>query len=202
MSESNVKVWPLCLGLGVALTFSLGAQSQESAESTTEQIESTRSEMQSIQAENNVLKAQEESLLRQIDDFEQAEEAKDLELIELQDQLNELMRSVEENQSEQPSEDPDQPVAIETPPSPPFTVLQRTPPVYPKQAADQQLEGHVEFSFTLTANDRITDIQILESVPNGTFDQASLAAIQSWAIDNHTQSDLQISDRLEFKLNL
>lgn len=44
----------------------------------------------------------------------------------------------------------------------------------------QQLEGHVKVQYDITANGRVTNIRIVESVPEGVMDRSVTSAIRGW----------------------
>ena len=62
---------------------------------------------------------------------------------------------------------------------PPQVVI--VPPDYPGQAIVRSIErGYVIVEFTVTKSGTTRDIRIVEAVPPGIFDKASLAAAASW----------------------
>jgi protein TonB len=53
-------------------------------------------------------------------------------------------------------------------------------PVYPPQALRNRTNGWVELEFTITASGFVRDVQVVESQPRGTFEQAAAAALGQW----------------------
>jgi TonB family protein len=47
-------------------------------------------------------------------------------------------------------------------------------PKYPQVAIDNCLEGHVTLRFDVTDSCEVTNIQIVESVPSGIFDESAI----------------------------
>lgn len=58
--------------------------------------------------------------------------------------------------------------------------LERIAPQYPKKALDKRIDGCVVLSFTIAADGRPADVQVLESQPRGTFDAATLKVFGQW----------------------
>jgi len=60
------------------------------------------------------------------------------------------------------------------------TLITHVEPVYPEQAFSDKLKGSVTMSFTVNTDGSITDILVLESIPKGVFDKASISALAQW----------------------
>lgn len=61
--------------------------------------------------------------------------------------------------------------------------LKRTrfvPPVYPRQALEEQIEGTVRVRITVDTDGRVKSAEVIESTPAGVFDAATLAAVKRW----------------------
>jgi protein TonB len=56
-------------------------------------------------------------------------------------------------------------------------------PSYPLMAQRRGIEGHVKVLFTITADGRIEDIQVLESSPPRMFDNAVSQAMAKWRFE-------------------
>ena len=54
------------------------------------------------------------------------------------------------------------------------------PPKYPKAALKQKVDGCVVLSFLLDAEGRASDFKVVESLPKGVFDQATLKVMDQW----------------------
>lgn len=63
------------------------------------------------------------------------------------------------------------------------TPIVRISPSYPIEAAEQGIEGQVSLRFTITDHGKVADVEVLDSTPSGTFDEAALAALQKWRYD-------------------
>ncbi len=53
-------------------------------------------------------------------------------------------------------------------------------PQYPKKALKQKVDGCVALSFLLDAEGRASDFQVVESLPQGVFDAATLKVMDQW----------------------
>ena len=56
----------------------------------------------------------------------------------------------------------------------------RPQPVYPPALLQARVEGYAEVEYTLDADGRVTDAQLLVAMPRGEFEKAALTAIRSW----------------------
>jgi protein TonB len=56
----------------------------------------------------------------------------------------------------------------------------RVPPKYPVDAARDGLEGWVELSFSVTESGGVDNIEVIDSKPRRTFDQAARRALAKW----------------------
>lgn len=63
------------------------------------------------------------------------------------------------------------------------TPIIRVNPSYPREAAEQGIEGQVSLRFTITDDGKVTDIEVVDAEPAGTFDTAAVAALQKWRYD-------------------
>jgi TonB family protein len=63
------------------------------------------------------------------------------------------------------------------------TELKRTrfvPPVYPRQALEDEIEGTVRVRITVDTDGRVKSAEVIESTPAGVFEAATLAAVKRW----------------------
>lgn len=56
----------------------------------------------------------------------------------------------------------------------------RPQPVYPPALLQSRVEGYAEVEYTLDADGKVTDAQLLVAMPRGEFEKAALDAIRSW----------------------
>jgi len=54
------------------------------------------------------------------------------------------------------------------------------PPVYPRQALEDEIEGTVRVRITVDVDGRVKSAEVIESTPAGVFDAATLAAVKRW----------------------
>ena len=60
------------------------------------------------------------------------------------------------------------------------TLVTHVEPIYPKEAFSNKLIGSVTMSFTVNLDGSIGDIVVLESMPKGVFEKASITALSQW----------------------
>ena len=68
-------------------------------------------------------------------------------------------------------------------PKPPVaqpTPVRTTFPKYPWRARTKGIEGFVELAFSLDREGHVVDIEVVDSLPEGIFDQAATRALQKW----------------------
>lgn len=71
------------------------------------------------------------------------------------------------------------------------TPILRIEPRYPESAVEKGIEGHVDLSFKISDDGKTTNIKVLDSQPEGVFDEAVVAAFERWRyapIDDKTRS--------------
>ncbi|WNC72334.1 energy transducer TonB [Thalassotalea psychrophila] len=78
------------------------------------------------------------------------------------------------------------------------TLLTHVEPIYPKQAFEDALKGSVTMSFTVSTDGSITDIIILESIPKGVFDAASVTALKQWKYAAVEESIMDVKTKFDF----
>ncbi|MDR7120810.1 TonB family protein [Rheinheimera soli] len=80
--------------------------------------------------------------------------------------------------------------------------VMRVEPKYPVQAAQQQIEGYVQAKFDISAEGKVSNVRIVRSVPQATFDKVSITALEQWqyAATGHEHKDMLV--RLEFAMDL
>lgn len=85
------------------------------------------------------------------------------------------------------------------------TIKAATPPVYPSNARKKGIAGHVIVNLLITPSGDVESYQIIESIPEGVFDQAALASVKSWkfnaAMDKGRKVAVWAEQKLTFSLN-
>ncbi|NWG47473.1 MAG: energy transducer TonB [Alphaproteobacteria bacterium] len=56
-------------------------------------------------------------------------------------------------------------------------------PVYPRGAERRGIEGYVVVKFTVTPEGQVADINVVESSPEGVFDEAAVQAVEKWTFE-------------------
>ena len=77
-------------------------------------------------------------------------------------------------------------------------------PKYPKQAAEEKVEGWVKMSAVITENGKVTDINVLDSQPKGIFEKEAKRAFSKWfykpALLNGKTVKVYREETVEFKI--
>lgn len=104
------------------------------------------------------------------------------------------------------------PVVEEAMPEPqkiiPAKIISREAPRYPSRALKNSTEGWVQVRFFIDTNGRPTDVSIVESEPNDTFDDAAMKSVKKWRFSparNQTTGlavrSTSISTKVQFRLD-
>lgn len=65
----------------------------------------------------------------------------------------------------------------------------RVNPSYPAEAAEQGIEGQVHMRFSITADGKVADIEILDAKPADLFNNAAMTALSKWRYDPRYAGD-------------
>lgn len=68
-------------------------------------------------------------------------------------------------------------------------------PVYPAQALRNRVNGWVELEFIITEAGFVRDVQVVDSQPHGTFDQAAATALGQWRFRPRTVNGQPVAQR-------
>jgi bla regulator protein BlaR1 len=80
--------------------------------------------------------------------------------------------------------------------------VMRVEPKYPIQAAEQKIEGYVEAKFDVSAQGKVSNVRIVRSVPEATFDKVSVTALEQWQYAATGQEHKDMLVKLEFAMDL
>ena len=82
--------------------------------------------------------------------------------------------------------------------------LLRVPPKYPARAASRHIEGWVTVEFTVQTDGSVDDAVVVNSEPEGVFDEAALTAIGKWQFKEKIVNGVAVTQcavqKLQFKL--
>lgn len=80
--------------------------------------------------------------------------------------------------------------------------VMRVEPKYPIQAAEQKIEGYVQAKFDISAQGKVSNVRIMRSVPEATFDKVSITALEQWqyAATGHEHKDMLV--QLDFAMDV
>jgi protein TonB len=84
--------------------------------------------------------------------------------------------------------------------------VQRTPthveaPRYPRGAERRHIEGSVTITYSISADGEVLDAAVTAADPEGVFDRAGLAAVNSWTFEPHAEQTDGHVQQLEFALD-
>ena len=79
-------------------------------------------------------------------------------------------------------------------------------PTYPKEAARNGVEGYVKMLFDITKDGKPYNIRVVESVPEGVFDEVAQYAVSTWAfppkiVDGKAVVQTDMNVQLDYKLD-
>ena len=80
--------------------------------------------------------------------------------------------------------------------------VMRVEPKYPIQAAEQKIEGYVDARFDVSAQGKVSNVRIVRSVPEATFDKVSITALEQWQYSATGQEYKDMLVRLEFAMDV
>ncbi len=84
------------------------------------------------------------------------------------------------------------------------TLVKRTDPSYPPEAARRREEGWVEVGFTVDPDGHVKDATVVSANPARVFNESALRAIASWTfqprLENGKPVEEHVKSRIEFKL--
>ena len=77
----------------------------------------------------------------------------------------------------------------------------RIEPKYPKQAAEQNIEGSVVLGFTINADGSTDNIKVISADPQGVFDSEAIRALKKWRYKPVSNPAQQHLVQLDFALS-
>jgi len=80
------------------------------------------------------------------------------------------------------------------------SVLDQTKPIYPYRARAQRLEGHVDLRFTVTAQGRVEDVEVLQAEPRYVFDDAATSAVRRWTFSPGVRDGHAVPARMQIRI--
>lgn len=83
-------------------------------------------------------------------------------------------------------------------------VVSRIPPQYPRSAKRRKVEGWVKVAFSVDAEGKVSEVDVIDSQPDRVFDRAAITAIRQWRfkakIEDGVPVDSRYSQTIEFNL--
>ncbi|HET9863834.1 MAG TPA: energy transducer TonB, partial [Steroidobacteraceae bacterium] len=87
------------------------------------------------------------------------------------------------------------PAAKPTPPAPvdvvPAKLVKRVLPVAPS-GISRRTNGHVVVTYNIGVNGRVSDVQVVESEPQGVFDESALDAVRRWVYEPRKENGVAV----------
>lgn len=74
-------------------------------------------------------------------------------------------------------------------------LIRQVPPAFPVAAARRRQKGWVELEFTIGADGRVSDVQVVRSEPNKLFDRAAMRAVSQWVYEPATRDGEPVASR-------
>ncbi|MEQ1564998.1 MAG: energy transducer TonB [Myxococcota bacterium] len=72
----------------------------------------------------------------------------------------------------------------------------RTPPTFPARARSLGQSGRVTLSFVVDVDGSVQDVTVVEAEPPGVFDDAAVAAVESWAFEPGRNEGMPVAVRV------
>lgn len=79
--------------------------------------------------------------------------------------------------------------------------LSRVEPIYPKQAATENIEGYVQLSFDIETDGSVSNLHVIKSEPESVFDKAALKAVKKWRYHSAIHRATNVQVQLDFLLS-
>ncbi len=67
------------------------------------------------------------------------------------------------------------------------------PPEYPEALRGDNIKGSVELQYTVMADGSVSDVKVVESKPQGVFDDIAVKAVQGWSFKPRTVNSIPIN---------
>lgn len=84
-------------------------------------------------------------------------------------------------------------------------VTHRDPLVYPEEAVEDKINGSVTLRILVKSTGRVGQVNVVNSEPQGLFDQSALAAVRSWVFQpaelKGKPVNVWMKQRIQFRLN-
>lgn len=81
-----------------------------------------------------------------------------------------------------------------------LTAIKSRMPNYPWRARRQGIEGFVELEFSVDEQGRVTDVEVLDAMPQGVFEKAASKALAKWTFENPEDGDSRFRQIFDFEL--
>ena len=99
---------------------------------------------------------------------------------------------------------PSAPAAVQKAAPPPVDVtpaklVRRVAPIAPA-GVSAKVGGHVLLRYTIGENGRVSDLEVVESMPAGAFDSAAMAAVRKWVYEPRKENGVAVESKAQAKL--
>jgi TonB family protein len=79
-------------------------------------------------------------------------------------------------------------------------LIQRVAPEYPQDAARNGIEGAVDVAFSVSAQGKVTQVNVVHAEPSDIFNRAAIAAVRRWKYEPETENGVPIEAHLQLRL--
>jgi bla regulator protein BlaR1 len=81
-----------------------------------------------------------------------------------------------------------------------LTPVKTRSPNYPWQARRKGIEGFVKLEFSIDADGKVTDVEVLDALPVGIFEKAASKALEKWTFEKFENSAVRYRQVFDFEL--
>ena len=87
----------------------------------------------------------------------------------------------------------------------PLQLLSSNDPIFPPLAKSEGVQGYVVLEYAVSVQGVVLSARVVESQPEGVFDEAALIALASWVykpmiLDGVAQAAKKVRSRMDFRL--
>ena len=81
----------------------------------------------------------------------------------------------------------------------PAKLVKRVTPVVPSSVSRKE-SGHVIVRFEIGENGRVSNVEVIESTPQGVFDEAAVTAVRKWIYEPRKENGAPVSSQAKARL--
>lgn len=77
-------------------------------------------------------------------------------------------------------------------------LVEASAPEYPRAAERREIEGHVVVRYSVASTGEVVDVEIVESMPTGVFDNVVSRALEDWRYQASADGHTGLEHRFDF----